>query len=351
MKRSLKIIILLLLGLFASPGLSLAFSNSSTFTITPPLVKINMNPAEEFVSAIKVVNNNDRTIVVQAQTANFKNVDNGRVEFAEDGEIEGDYTLKSWINLPQKSFEIRPFSSKNIPYIIKTPEDASPGGHYAGILIGTPSADSVEEGAVVGISQLVASLIFVNISGDILEKGYIRQFSTDKNFYNGDSVEFEVRFENTGNVHLKPVGDIKIYNFFGKEKGYIPINHKTDFGNVLPESERRWRFSWTAKNDFILANRYRAVLTLSFGEEAKQADQQEFFFWLVNVKLLIIVVGSIVGFLVLLFLFIRVYIRQSVKNVQKMIEQESRKQSPNYERPNARRDEKKIVDLRNKPRR
>ncbi len=355
MKKVFLTILLSFLGVCFVYDNCLAKEISSTFTITPPLVKINMEPGEEFASGIKVINNNDRELTVYARKANFRSIGGGRVEFVNEEEGSEGYTLKEWLMLPQKSFTIAPFKTKNIPYLIKTPKDASPGGHYAGILIGTSPPEAKSKGASIGVSQVLSSLLLVNIEGDIVEKGYIRQFTPNKSVINGDKVEFDVNFENVGNVHLKPVGEVRIYNVFGKEKGMIPMNYKTGFsGNVLPDSQREWRLSWQADDEFIIANRYKAVLTLGFGEKGKQADHREAFFWLINIKMLLIIVGSVIGFFLILFLFIKMYVSQSVKSVQKQIESQRGRQSPQKRRAapvdlkKKKKPEKKVVDLRNK---
>jgi hypothetical protein len=192
-------------------------------------------------------------------------------------------------------------------------------------------------------------LIFVDIAGDIIERGYIRQFNSIKNIYTSDKVEFEMSFENSGNTHLKPVGEIKIYDMFKHEKGAIEINKKPDFGNVLPGDTREWRFQWDGDDDFFLLNKYKALLSVSYGKETRQSDFGEINFWVVDVKLLSIILGSIFGFLLLLFMFMKFYVSRSVKQVQDQIKksnielerESSRQQTKKPERPKT-----KVVDLR-----
>ncbi|MBD3248239.1 DUF916 domain-containing protein [Candidatus Falkowbacteria bacterium] len=347
MKKAIITIMMLSFGLFFADICQA--EDSSAFTITPPLIKMNMEPGEMITSGIKVINNNDRTLIVHATAVNFKSADNGKVEFADEDDVGGNYTLKEWITLPQKEFIIPPYGSKNVPYILEVPKDASPGGHYAGILIGTSPSKEKSEGAMIGVSQVVSSLLFVSIKGEILEKGYIREFTTDKHIYYGtdESIAFDVRFQNTGNVHLKPVGEIKIIDMFGKEKAKLAMNEKTDYGNILPESERSWSLDWSIGDELVLINRYRAVLSVTFGEQAKQSDYQEKFFWVVDVKLLSIILSSLAVFVIILIVIIKAYIKRSVQSVQKQIEM----QTKNWAQPPARKQEKKerkIVDLRNR---
>ena len=102
------------------------------------------------------------------------------------------------------------------------------------------------------ISSFVSSLLFVNIKGDVVESGRIREFSTSQSLYQTPNVDFSVRFENTGNTHVHPQGEVTIYNMWGKERGQVMINNQDDdFGNVLPQSIRRFQFSWSGEQSLF----------------------------------------------------------------------------------------------------
>lgn len=305
----------------------MAGEDTLALTITPPLMKMNMNPGDIITTAVKIVNNNDRKITVYAKVLDFRGKEDGGVEFIENRENFEDTAqekifLSQWITIKDEPIEISAFKYKNIPFVISVPEGASPGGHYAAVLVGTKPPEETG-GTVIRVSSYLSSLILVSIAGEIEEKGAIREFSSSKRFYKEPKVDFKVRFQNQGNVHLQPVGAIKIYNIFGKEKGSIPINYKTDFGNVLPGDERKWDFSWDGDDDVLVIDRFRAELNLSFGEEARQNDHREIYFWVVNVKLLLIIIGIILFVLLLLIFFIKFYISQSVKNIRKEMGREA----------------------------
>lgn len=293
------------------------------FSITPPLVNINLSPRDEVATKIKVVNNTGRALHVYAEVVDFRDSGNGQIEFLNDPGIKDDpgavnVYLSRWITLAKQDLELSPFGSEEIPFVISVPEGANPGGHYAAILIGPNSPEDKAEGSVVKIASKISSLILARVAGDVQEKGSIREFSVDKRFSGSADINFSVRFQNQGNIHLRPHGSIKVVDMFGKDKGKpIDFNSNKDFGNVLPGGDREWTDLKWQDEQFFLFNRYKAELSVSFGEESKQTDTRYVFFWVVDWKWLIISLLSLITFLVLLLLIVRIYVRQSVKNLQR----------------------------------
>ena len=143
-------------------------------------------------------------------------------------------------------------------------------------------------------------------------------------------------------------------DMFGKQKGDIPVNETTDFGNVLPQGERTWdNLKWSG-DDFFLINRYRAELSLSYGDQAKQTEFSTFFFWGFNWHFLAIIGGGLLVLLLLIIVFVRFYIRQSVKGLEKQFKaaEAARKKVEKKKIKDAevreKTEEKKVIDLRKK---
>ena len=286
-------------------------------------MNINLSPDSNTGIKIKVINNTSRPLKLYAEVVDFRGQGNGQLDFLYDEGIKNDPAaanayLSRWVTLGKNELDLAPFGSEELPFIISVPKEANPGGHYAAILIGTNAPDEKGDGSVVKISTKISSLILARVAGEINEKGMIREFSPTNKFSSSADTSFIVRFQNQGNIHLLPHGSIKVYDMFGKQKGGdLEFNSSKDFGNVLPGGDREWTdLKWQDK-DFLLINHYKAELSLSFGEEAKQTDVRYTTFWVVSWKWLLISVGSLLLFLVLLFLLVKFYVRQSVKNLQK----------------------------------
>lgn len=319
MKKILLIFIFLLLfGVL--PQASIAQTNGLTLSITPPLIKNNVSPGQIWKSYIKLVNNNNEPITAYVQVVDFKSGGkSSSIEFINLGKENNDSKdLSSWIVIDTDPIQIPANSGKEIPFIIDVPEDSQPGGHYAAILAGTQPPNSNNKGASIRISSMLASLILLNVSGEVREEGQIREFSLPKQLYNSANVDFTMRFENKGNVHLQPQGEILVTNLFNKERGRLKINHESQFGNVLPGEIREWNFNWQGEDSILEMGRYKAQLLLSYGENGRQTDERVLYFWIIYWKPLIIAFSSLLLLLVLIIVLIRFYIKKAVLRTQSL---------------------------------
>lgn len=285
------------------------------FTITPPLIKNNMEKGETWASMIKVTNNTVEPIKIYTQVVDFKSrVDGAGPEFIQKGSDENSkYFASDWLDIQAGPLDIGAQKSINIPFVVKSPADATPGGHYAAVLIGTKPAENTQ-GTAIKISSQVASLVMLNIKGEVKEKGDIREFSTDKQFYSKPKVKLAVKFINEGNVHLQPKGEINIFNLLGKSVGKFTINQSgSDFGNVLPESTRQWLFDWSADGSVFSMGRYRADLVLNYGSTAKETQNSSLYFWVINWKVLGLIIGVILLLIVIVNILLKQYIKRAVR--------------------------------------
>lgn len=294
------------------PQFAAGQSDTLKLAVTPPLFQLSVAPGDIWQSSVKVVNSNPHDLTVYAEVVNFAaQGERGYGKFiplfGEGGENK---TLAEWIEISEGPHVIAPEESRDVSFFVDVPEDASPGGHFAAILISTQPPGDSEDELVVQTSQAVTSLFFVRIAGDVVEAGDIREFSVSDTFLPEPHAQFTLRFENKGNVHIQPQGDIKITNMWGTERGVIPINQRSRFGNVLPESIREFNFSWKGEGALTEIGRYKAVATLTFGENQKQNVHAITYFWVVPVKATLITLSALAVIIFLIVWMIRAYIRR-----------------------------------------
>lgn len=286
-------------------------NDTLSLSVTPTLFQMSAVPAQSWKSSIKVINNNPYELTVYASVVNFApQGETGEGKFVPvlEGSTDNS-TLAQWISVTAEPIKIAPEQSVSVPVAVQVPPDATPGGHFAAILVGTRPLQT-DATFQVKTSQLVTSLFFVRIAGDVTEDGSIREFRVQKKFVSTPSATFEVRFENKGNVHLQPQGEIVITNMWGKERGVIPINRKTHFGNVLPESIRKYEFTWTGESSFSDIGIYKAELTLGYGVDGKKFVTSATYFYVVPIKALSIVLGLLLAFVLFVRWMIKAYVRR-----------------------------------------
>jgi len=306
-----KFLVGLFFCLFAFTSSQVHAQDSLTLSISPSLFDMSVNPGQEWRSTLRVINVNNYDLTVYIDVVNFSpQGESGQGQFLPviQGDGEG-VTLAEWFTIEREAIVIPREKSREIPFSVRVPFDASPGGHFAAILVGTrPLVPEVGQ-AKVQTSQMVTSLFFARVAGDIVEQGSIREFITNKRFLSSPEVSFELRFENKGNVHLQPQGEIKITNMWGQERGIIPINQSSQFGNVLPESIRKFTFSWKGEWSMADIGRYTAVATLAYGSESRQFTSLQTEFWVIPFKLLFGILLGLVVFGALISWFVRLYVR------------------------------------------
>lgn len=295
-------------------------NDSLSVTVTPPLFQLTISPGESWSSALRIVNNNSYDVTYYAQLMDMQaSGEEGRSKFIpivnDPNDLSGQsYALAHWIHIGHDPILVRAGSTQDVPFSVQIPTTAEPGGHYAAILVGTEPSGLHATGTLLKVSSYVSSLLFVRIKGDLVENGRIREFLTSQQLYQTPKANFTLRFENLGNTHVRPQGDITIYNMWGKERGKVLVNQDSDsnFGNVLPKSIRRFQFSWEGSNDPFDIGLYSAVVTLAYGDNGKQNVTGKTYFWVVPVVPVVIGLGSVILFFLLLVWFIRRYIRRAL---------------------------------------
>lgn len=293
-----------------------AAEESLSVTVTPPLFQLTIGPGESWTSSIKVVNNNSYDVTYYATPMDFEaSGEQGKGTFiplVRDGVSDGGVTLGEWIEMSNEPVTVPRGTSGEIPFTIHVPQNAAPGGHYAALLVGTRPGDEVLSGPSMKVSSFVSSLLFVRIKGDVVEDGRIREFRTESMLYETPSAKFSLRFENMGNTHLRPQGDITIFNMWGKERGTVAINAANNFGNVLPGSIRKFEFLWDAESSVFDIGRYSAIVTLAYGQDNKMTVTGTTYFWVVPLVPVSGTLATIILFILLLSWMIRRYIRRAL---------------------------------------
>lgn len=292
---------------------------SLTLTVTPPLFQLTIGPGEFWASSVKVINTNPYDLTVFATAVNFRQQgEDGQGSFLPILDEGSEHTLASWIELSKEGVHIKKGASGEIPFSLRVPTDASPGSHYAAIMVGTRPNEGVGGQSQVRVSSMVSSLLFLRIKGDIREEGYIREFSTDQALYERPGGSFTLRFANTGNVHIRPQGEIRVEDMWGRERAKFFVNKDTEFGNVLPLSVRKFSFLWEDNGTqaaLLSAGRYTASATLVFGEDSRQSALASVSFWVLPLRPLAILLLTILLLGLLATWFVRRSVQRSLERV------------------------------------
>lgn len=211
--------------------------------LSPARIEISGDPGQTINGKLNLINNQDEAKTFYSSAENFEPQDEtGTPQF-----VKSEGELSSWVKI-QESVQLASGERKEIPFSVTIPDDAGVGGHFAAIFWGINPPKASDGRINVAIGAKVGSLVFLTVNGEIVTRGEIIEFGSfsKKNFFTSLPVDMVFRFENSGNDRVKPIGEIKIVNLFGKTAETIPVNKK--YASVLPESVRKFYASWGREN-------------------------------------------------------------------------------------------------------
>lgn len=250
---------------------------SIPLVISPAKQEVEVVPGQEKTLHIGIFNKSPRPISGFFHVTDFVVSDSqGTPQFVEDG-LE--YSAKGFITVSPEEITVPPYKGYETTALIQIPDGTKPGGKYAAVYFEPTS--SASEGAS-NISVRIASLINIKVSGAINELANVSFFNTPE-FLEFAPVEARFSIVNTGNYHIRPGGEIKLINMFGKTVARSTITAS----NIFPGSAREYRIK--VGKGFLLGP-YTTKLTATY-EENHQLSKKDTTFIFPWRLFLILVVG------------------------------------------------------------
>lgn len=233
----------------------------SGLSITPPTFEISGNPGSVITNTIRLDNMKTSAVRLAVDRRNFTAIgEDGGVGLTEE---DGTFSLASWISVDPSDVVIPAKSSKTFTFHIKVPLNAEPGGHFGSLIFRTVPDGSALTGSGASIAQEIGALVLLRLAGDTKESAQVESFQTAKSFYEYGPITFEDRVKNTGNVHIKPSGNIIITNLLGQKIATVPLENK----NVLPGAIRKIDGTWNTK---WRIGQYTATAVIIYGANNTQ---------------------------------------------------------------------------------
>lgn len=234
-----------------------AADSGRAFTITPPIFELTANPGDKLSEVVSVFNSGNDDISIASTVENLKPMgEQGQVQVIGDSG-EGLPTLKDWIKIKEGSFTLAKSATKNVTFNINVPGNAEPGGHFVTILFGTTASASGGTGSAV--SQKIGTLVLLTIAGQAKELAEVTKFSPAKKLYwNNQTINFDLKIADKGNVYIRPRGFLTITDIFGRKVAQMEIDGK----NILPGATRQIPLEYKSKRFF---GPYTASLALVYG--------------------------------------------------------------------------------------
>jgi len=275
-------------------------------TVLSPIIELQADVNSKQPGLVKLYNETDQVLTLEASIEKFVSADeSGRAKFlpAQDGD-----EFINWFILSAGELTLQPKQAAVVPFLIEVPENAAPGGYYAVIFWRTKN--SGQDGQVQ-ITSKVGTLVFLEVKGEIKKQVELLDFTVDpaRGLYWGMPLSFSARIKNSGNIHLRPVGEIKIQSLLGSS--VLAVNPGSNV--VLPGSIRKYETvlgqpkvlsNYLENLNYEIKNfnfgKCRATLELAYDKNQPPLEAQVVFWYLpINILAAGLVVIIIVGLLVL----------------------------------------------------
>lgn len=198
---------------------------------------------------------------------------------------------------------LNPGEDKNLTYKVDIPADATAGAYYGAIAYrAVPASQAANEndGGQVALTANVASLVLIEVPGDITEKIQItsvKALSGDKggSLFTHAPNKVGVTIKNLGNSFAKPFGTVTITNMSGKQIHSYELNNSTPRSNILPKTSRTFTDDLKGVKK---PGRYTISASVSFGSGGEVLTQKVSFWYIptwLAVALIVLLFGIVAG--------------------------------------------------------
>jgi hypothetical protein len=284
--------------------------------VSPALVELNAVRGKTYTINLRVMNVTGGDLVYNTLAEDFTATgETGTPKINATSNLPETASIKTWVSV-EPSFTLGSHQEKNVDVTVTIPSNAEAGGHY-GVLRFSGSAPDINTTGV-GITASAGVLFLIKVDGTIVEKANLASFFTANNdgkqnsFFENGPINFAVRIQNVGNIHVKPTGNVEIKDMFGNIAGNIPVNDANPPSNVLPNSIRRFDVKLDKSWMFGL---YTANLALSYGTNG-QAITDTISFWVIPYRIILIGLLIIITIIYILYRLVKVYNRHIIEKAK-----------------------------------
>lgn len=282
--------------LLTSPRSASAQEFSRTITIVPPSVEVNLNPGAVTQGTLKVINDSSNPLTFSVSTQDFIVEDTkGTPTLLPPNTLNKKFSGASWIGVAPDNFTIAPHQKQILTYFIKVPLNGRPGGHYAAVVY-TPTTFVNGPTTGAAVQTLIGSLFSIGVNGKIQEQASVSKFFANF-FQEYGPVTISTQIKNNGDLHIKPLGVINIYDTFNREIATLPL----DEHNIFPDAARDFT---TLYGSNWMIGRYKASLVATYGKNNNLPLMASVYFIVFPWKVAVLVVLVIIA-LILLYLLRR----------------------------------------------
>lgn len=311
---------------FAAQPQSNAADNGNGLRISPVRNELTIKPGSSQSADVYVQNITSKPTELKAIINDFVASENESGEpriLLDPNTSAPSHGLKQYI-AKINNFTLQPQEQRVIKVTVNIPANAAGGGYYGAVRFAPAETDSSKN---VSLSASVGSLFLVTVPGNIQEQLGLAGFNVTKgddgkasNFFtNGNGLQVNLRFKNTGNVQEAPFGKA-ILKKSGKQIAEYEVNDTAPRGNVLPDSIRKFNVKIDKSLGF---GKYTVEGNFGYGNTGQLVSANTSF-WVVPMPYIIAIIVLILIILGAIFVFPRM-MKQHDRKLLKRVRSKGKK--------------------------
>lgn len=328
---------------FASPLLAQT-NEGLNLTVSPPVIELNAKPGDTVKERFRVRNNQNNPVDLGIDVKKLSSDSTSGEPIPAEPTKEDEFV--SWLTVDPSNVNVKPNEWQDVNFTLKIPENAAYGYYY--VLRIHPTQKENIKGSGTSVQGQVLVVVLLNVVKDGAKaKAELVSFTPSVFVSEYVPVTFTAKISNTGNVHVKPAGNIFIRSFHQKDIAILDINSGRQ--TVLPGGTRTFTSTWddgfivrepvtengiqkmdkngkpvtrlTINWDKLTHFRigpYTATLLMVYDDGKRDATiEGTATFWLIPyTAIAVILVGVVILFFVVRFL-LAWYVRRAIRNTKK----------------------------------
>lgn len=269
----------------------------SGLSISPTRTELRIQPGQSDKVEVSIRNVTRGAIIAKPFISDFESDDaTGEPRLYANTDKRNSASINSFVSGLQ-DVPLQPGENKTLIYPVNIPASAAPGGYYGAVTYrAVPANAASPESGEVALTANVASLVLIEVSGDITEQIQLDSVKVLKDtkassFFTTKPNKAAINVKNNGNSFSKPFGTVSLTDMSGKQIYSYELNNATPRGNILPKTNRT--FTDEVKN-ISKPGRYTLTANISHGNGGEVLTQKVSF-WYIPVWLLVLMIVVLLG--------------------------------------------------------
>lgn len=306
---------LIFLGLIIATASVPLFTHANpSFTISPLVIDTSAEARDIISKKISITNTGTQPVTIYPTVNNIEMSEGGTIqEFIPQVMSDQQRSLASWIEIKRGGIDLPMGATKTVDLTIRMHPSPAPGVYHAFVGFGHgENSDEAKRRVEQGLAP--GTVITVTVEDKKQEVLKLARFIIDRVVTKPDNRAAAYTIKNPGDTPLTPKGDILIYDGKGSEVAALRINEEGS--TIAPGEEKEFQATVPTQGLF---GKYKAFLSVEYGSGQLASLQDTAFFYVLPLKMALIIFGAMLVVFVLIALLIhRKYFNEDVDDADQL---------------------------------